>query len=143
MDNRQRKKPEDSSRISLAEEWGVRHSMKELKVSEQVLRDAVETSGHGADAVRWHLQQMKQRRSLPARLRAVDQARGSEACKVIQQVPDEHNSADEIMAEWLRLYEHSEAARQRLTELARRLSEHIDEVIEERRQWKPPEPSSS
>ncbi|HUQ68961.1 MAG TPA: hypothetical protein VM165_05530 [Planctomycetaceae bacterium] len=58
-------------------------------------------------------------------------------------MPDEHSSVDEIMAEWLRLYEHSEEAKQRLAVLARRLSEHIEQAVEERRQWKPPEPSSS
>jgi len=62
---------------------------------------------------------------------------------MIQPVPNENNSADEIMAEWLRLYEHSEAAKQRLAVLTRRLTEHIDQVIEERREWKPPELSSS
>jgi hypothetical protein len=55
---------------------------------------------------------------------------------VIQPVPpDDSRSADEVMAEWLLLYEHSEEIQRRLKLLARQLSEHIAEAVrdEERR----------
>jgi hypothetical protein len=45
--------------------------------------------------------------------------------------PDDHRSADEIMAEWLLLYEHSEEIQRRLRLLARQLSEHITETVHE------------
>jgi len=61
MDSHQRRKPRDLSRISLTDEWERRYWMRQLKVSEQMLRDAVEQSGHGADAVRWYLQRTRQR----------------------------------------------------------------------------------
>jgi hypothetical protein len=47
---------------------------------------------------------------------------------------DDHRSADEVMAEWLLLYEHSEEIKRRLQLLARQLSEHIAAaVLEENR----------
>jgi hypothetical protein len=72
---------------------------------------------------------------MPSNLRVLPEA------IVPQPVPDEHNSAEEIMAEWLRMYDHSEVIKRRLLQLARQLSEHITQTVEEPQQWKPPEPS--
>jgi hypothetical protein len=56
--------------------------------------------------------------------------------------PDDHRSADEIMAEWLMLYEHSEEIQRRLRLLARQLSEHITQVVQEQRSNAPQNPAT-
>ena len=65
MDSPERKTPQDLSRINLTDEGEIRYWMRQLKVSEAMLRDAVNKSGHGAGAVRWYLQQPRQRQSSP------------------------------------------------------------------------------
>ena len=54
-DNLKDRGPQDRSRINMNEEWEVRYWTKELGVSEEQLRKAVQTAGSSADAVRKHL----------------------------------------------------------------------------------------
>jgi len=54
-DNPNKKRPQDSSRISLSEKWEVEYWTHTLGVSESQLRDAVKTVGNGAESVRKYL----------------------------------------------------------------------------------------
>lgn len=54
-DNLQLKRPQDASKISLAETWEVEYWTRALGVSETQLREAVRVVGHSADAVRRYL----------------------------------------------------------------------------------------
>ncbi|KQO32813.1 hypothetical protein ASF10_20385 [Flavobacterium sp. Leaf82] len=50
-----KKRPQDSSKISLTESWEVNYWCKELGISEVELREAVKAVGHSAAAVRKYL----------------------------------------------------------------------------------------
>ena len=50
-----KKRPQDSSKISLTESWEVNYWCEELGISEAKLREAVKAVGHSAAAVRKHL----------------------------------------------------------------------------------------
>jgi len=58
-DDPHKKRPQDSSKISLTERWEVEYWTKELGVSESKLREAVGKVGHGAAAVREWLKKNK------------------------------------------------------------------------------------
>lgn len=55
-DNLAKRRPQDSSKISLSEDWEVRYWTEELGCTEAELRAAVKAAGNGAAAVRSHLQ---------------------------------------------------------------------------------------
>jgi len=54
-DDLSKKRPQDSSKISLTESWEVDYWCKALGVSETTLRAAVKAVGHSASAVRKYL----------------------------------------------------------------------------------------
>jgi hypothetical protein len=54
-DDPAKKRPQDSSRISLSERWEVDYWTKELGVSKEQLEAAVRAAGNSASAVRQHL----------------------------------------------------------------------------------------
>ena len=54
-DNLQERGPADRSRINLSERWELSYWTKELGVSEEVLRRAVEKAGSSVSAVRKEL----------------------------------------------------------------------------------------
>lgn len=54
-DDMSKKRPQDSSRISLTEDWEVRYWTEALNCSESELREAVRQAGNSADAVREYL----------------------------------------------------------------------------------------
>jgi hypothetical protein len=54
-DNLKDRGPQDRSRINVNESWELQYWTKELGVSEEQLRTAVETAGTSAEAVRKHL----------------------------------------------------------------------------------------
>lgn len=54
-DDLSKKRPQDSSKISLTESWEINYWCKELGISEDELRKAVKTVGHSAAAVRKYL----------------------------------------------------------------------------------------
>jgi hypothetical protein len=54
-DNLDKKRPQDSSRISLSEKWEIAYWTKELGVNEDELRAAVNAAGNSAKAVREQL----------------------------------------------------------------------------------------
>jgi Protein of unknown function (DUF3606) len=54
-DDKTKKRPEDSSRISLQEEYEVKSWCKKFNVSEEKLRAAVKAVGHMANDVEKHL----------------------------------------------------------------------------------------
>lgn len=54
-DDLTKRRPQDSSKISLTERWEVDYWTRELGVSEIRLRQAVAAVGHGSAAVRRHL----------------------------------------------------------------------------------------
>ena len=54
-DNLKDRGPQDRSRISVSEEWELRYWTKELGVSEEQLREAVQKVGPSAEAVRREL----------------------------------------------------------------------------------------
>lgn len=51
-DDLENRGPADRSRISLSEDWEVRYWTKELGVSEDALRRAVQSAGNSVSAVR-------------------------------------------------------------------------------------------
>lgn len=54
-DNLQQRGPQDRSRINVNEPWELRYWTKELGLSEDELRAAVEAAGPSVQAVRQHL----------------------------------------------------------------------------------------
>lgn len=54
-DDKSKKAPQDSSRISLSERYEIDYWTNALGVSEEELRDAVKNAGNSADAVRRYL----------------------------------------------------------------------------------------
>jgi len=54
-DDLSKKRPQDSSKISLTESWEINYWCKELGISEGKLREAVKAVGHSAAAVRKNL----------------------------------------------------------------------------------------
>jgi hypothetical protein len=54
-DDPTKKRPQDSSRISLSERWEVDYWTKELGISKEQLEAAVRAAGNSAAAVRQHL----------------------------------------------------------------------------------------
>ncbi|WPV66330.1 DUF3606 domain-containing protein [Chitinophaga sp. LS1] len=58
-DNLKRKRPQDSSKISLTEDWEVQYWCKELGVSYQKLYAAVRKVGHSTAKVRQYIKDSK------------------------------------------------------------------------------------
>ena len=56
-DDRDIRGPQDRSRINTEQDYEVRYWTRELNISEQELRRAVQTVGSSADRVREHLRQ--------------------------------------------------------------------------------------
>jgi len=54
-DDLSKKRPQDSSKISLTESWEINYWCKELGISEAKLKEAVKAVGHSTPAVRKYL----------------------------------------------------------------------------------------